>query len=369
MRTPLLLAAVLLLSGCAPGGPPDVGFGAGGGASDAAPPDTAWRHLATTEGMLDGNVTAAAVESADGLAAAWDEYRLPEGAPEVDFDRRFVLLLGQPDDACVDELTRLEVEEGSLQVEWLSPPGACPQPLVFRIHAVEVDRRHVPERFEVAFPEPFETEADPVTIEVATAEGDAPPPPEPPDSMTEEELEAVFAGHSVRRCTAADEPLPPEAHGDPIDDTEEYTEAPEEQQALDLVDDVRRWLRSNGYRDQVDYIPFIDRREGVRPGLWVDNGAAAKVQRELDAAFGRGTVHVEDHAYDFEAVQQAQDDLMPLMGDDGPGNIVSSSGLPGPVRIGMVDPTREALDQIAAAVDVSVVCVDPELSGVGAEAG
>jgi hypothetical protein len=35
----------------------------------------------------------------------------------------------------------------------------------------------------------------------------------------------------------------------------------------------------------------------------------------------------------------------------------------------MIDPTRKALDRIAATVDPSLVCVSPVLSGVSADVG
>ncbi|MPZ74779.1 MAG: hypothetical protein GEU74_16460 [Nitriliruptorales bacterium] len=361
-----LVAGLLLLSACAPG--PSEQNPAGAGGSPAARDAAAWRHLATTEGMLDGDAAAEAVEAQADLLTAWDRYGLPETAPTVDFDRSFVLLVGQPDDACVDELIGLEVRDGRLRVGWLPPPGACALPLVFRIHAVEVDRRHVPSRFDVAFDEPYSADAEQVTIEVASAEGAAPPPPAPPRSMSDADLDAVFHDQPVRRCTAADSPVLQGSGGTAHPDPESVDEQ-SEQAVSEQLDDVRRWLRRHGYHEDVNFVPYIDRRDGIRPGLWVDGGAAHEIRRRLDQVFGDDAVAVEKNAYDFEAVRKAQDDLLPLMGDGGPGNIVSSTGLPGPVQIGMVDPTREALDQIAAIVDVSVVCVDPQLSGVRAEVG
>jgi hypothetical protein len=127
---------------------------------------------------------------------------------------------------------------------------------------------------------------------------------------------------------------------------------------------VHRFLRQQGYRSNVDFVPYISRATGVRPGFWVDGGAAPKVQRLLDDEFGNGAVLVVENRYDFEAIDKAQRDIGDLMGGDGPGSIVFSSGIPGPVELGMIDPTREALDRVAATVDPSLVCVEPTLSGV-----
>ncbi len=93
---------------------------------------------------------------------------------------------------------------------------------------------------------------------------------------------------------------------------------------------------------------------------------ADDVQDLLDAELGAGTVTVWADPWDAREVQAAQEALNELMGpgSDGPGAIVSTSGAPGPVAIGMVDPTRAALDAIADRVDTDLVCVDVIRSGV-----
>lgn len=401
----LIVVVAALCVACAPDQPPAVTIQPG--QTPAASGGVAWRHLATTEGLPQGSAAAEAVESANALRQAWKRYGLPESPPEIDFDRSFVLLLGQPDDACIDELIGLEVRDGRLRVEWLPPPGGCNEPLIFRIHAVEVDRRHVPGEFKVAFAPPYEQDAKPVTINVATGEGDAPPEPEPPAAMTDDDVDAVFAGHAVRRCTKADERVGDEAVDGPLSDdpavakaqkeranfgvpndeattrevmasderNDEYgfplldAELQQDVRASERTDDVRRWLRDHGYRSNVDFVVFLSRSNGIRPGVWVDGGQADEVRRRLDAEFGKGAVLVEENGYDFEAIDKAQRDLGAIMGGSGPGSIVSSSGIPGPVAIGMIDPTREALDRVAATVDPALVCVGPALSGVGAATG
>lgn len=363
-----LVGLLAVLAGCSSAGPPDVALGGAGTEGPSVSPSTgapapdpgrfSWRHLATTEGTLKASAAAVAIESPADLTTAWTNYDLPGSPPAVDFERNFVLLLGQPDDACIDTLIGLEVRSGRLDVAWLPPPGGCNLPLIFRIHAVEVDRRHVPSRFEVSFPEPYTTDAQTVTIEVATVDGPAPPAPAPPQSMSQAEVAAVFEGHAVRRCTQADDRLSGETS---------VGSAGEEQRASALLDDVRHYLRDEGYRADVDFVPYISRADGVRPGVWVDGGAADQVRQLLDDQFGRGAVVVEDNGYDFEAVDQAQQDLHALMGGTGPGSIVSSTGIPGPVQLGMIDPTRKALDRVAATVDPALVCVYPDLSGVAAD--
>lgn len=412
-RTIALVVAAAMAGACTGDAPPDVAFEGPSEIPASAPvpdDDVAWRRLATAEGVLEGSAAAEAVQSQPELHAAWQAYGFAGHAPAIDFERSFVLLLGQPDDDCVDDLIGLDVVAGDLRAEWLPPPGGCNEPLVLRIHAVEIDRRHVPARFDVAFPQPYSSEAEPVTIHVATVGGEAPAAPQPPPAMSDAELDAVFADHPVRRCTPADarlgdgavdgrlsdDPRVAEAQrrradfGVPSDEqtTREVMSSPDRSDELDfpvldseleqdhrtsrLLERVRTWLERRGYRQDVDYVPFVSRTDGIRPGVWIDGGAAALVRTELEARFGRGTVAVEDNPYDFEAVNATQRDLGALIpGEgDGPGRIAWLTGIPGPVEIGMIDPTREALDRIAATVsDPALVCVEPSLSGVTAEVG
>ncbi len=337
----VVLAAVLIACG-APAGR----RASDGGAS------TAWRHLATTVGMLERQAAAAAVETQQDLDRAWVKHKLPGRTPAVDFQRNFVLLLGQADDDCVDELIRLQVRRCRLHVEWLPPPGGCAEPLVFRIHAVEVDRRHVPRRFEVAFPKPYSRDAKSVKIEVAAREGQAPDEPLPPKAMSDEHLAAVFRDHPVKRCEG--EPAWMADGGG----------AGSQRAALPLLDEVQRWLRRHGYRENVDFVPFLSRRDGVRPGVLVDNGRAGIVKRRLDEVYGHDVVDVHANPYDFREIDRAQRGVNDLMASEGPGSIVATNGIPGPVEIGMIDPTREALDRVAHTVDPALVCVGPILSGV-----
>jgi hypothetical protein len=419
MRYAMVLVLLVTAAGCSSAQPADVAFG---GASDVpvdgtetsaapAPQDAdgvvAWRHLGTTEGMLEGSAAAAAVESQRELEAAWNDYGLPGAVPDVDFDRAFVLLLGQPDDACIDELIGVDVANGALDVTWLPPPGGCDEPLIFRIHAVEVDRRYLPEKFTVVFPDPYDGDAKPVTITVRRVAGEPPPAPEPPAAMAEEDVDAVFAGHAVQRCRneaawrddrQVDGPLSDDAkvaeaqkrraqygvasdegstraamanpaEGEPMGFPITEAELRQDSEASQLTDKVRAWLGDEGYRPNRDFVPYLSRSDGIRPGVLVDGGNTDEIRGRLDEQFGKGAVVVVEHAYDFEAVDKAQRDLGSLMGGEGPGSIVSSTGVPGPVEIGMIDPTREALDRIASTVDPSLVCVSPVLSGVSANVG
>jgi hypothetical protein len=352
----IMLAMVLTMSACA-------GRGAGSPAAPSTDAATsadaaAWVHLAPVDGLLADSTAAAAVEDAPALDEAWSRYGFDGAPPTIDFDHRFVLLVLQPDDACPDELIGLEVTDDRLQVEWLPPPGGCQLPLIMRIHAVDVHRGHVPAVFTVALEEPYATEAEPTQIQLTPYDGEpAPPPPAPPRAMTDAEVDAVFDGHAVRRCTPDDDVVPPLPPGAVVD---ERSEAAEEA----LMQDVMAWLRDQGWDMDREVVPIMDRHDNLRPHLRVNADRAERLQRQVDREFGDGAVVVDANPYDLEAIAAAQEALTPLMGGDGPGSIWASSGIPGPVKLSMTDPTREALDAIAATVDPALVCVEVDLSGV-----
>lgn len=386
------------------------------GADDDTSEDAgeAWTHLGVAESTLDGHAAAAVVEDADELAAAWSEHGFDGEVPSVGFDDHVVLLLGLPDDACPDELIGLEVDSGELEAEWLPPPGACTQPLILWLQAVQVHRGLLTESFSYGPPAPFEDELERVTLELPAYDGVAPPAPAPPSGMDDAELDEVFAGHAVERCgpehrvgrgSEVDGPLSDDAevadaqrrraeHGLPSDEatTREVMDDPDgmpeydfpflpaeqeaDQQASHLIEDVMEELEAAGWdlghgqmieQPQGHAVPMIDRSDGIRAAVVVGPDDEAAVRELLDETRGGDEVHVivADRwpPADVAAAQQALTEEL-LGPAEGAGAIAWISGPPGPVEVGMIDPTREALDAIADVVDPALVCVSPELSGV-----
>lgn len=397
----LVLAVVLLAAACSDGGGDGAVGTAGPGDEDRA---TAWVHHGHVTGQLPGNAAAAAVEDADAWRAAWEDRGFEGARPEIDFATHVVLLIGQPDDNCPDELIGLDVVHGTLDVEWLPPGGGCEQPLIFRIHAVEVHRGHLPTDFTVAVDDPYADEFEPVTITLPAFDGDAPPPPEPPQAMTDAEVDAVFEGHAIQRCT--DDMfwwLAPHPVDGPLSDDPAVASAQQQRADFGVASDeatVRKLLESpppshiedlgfpltaeeweldesasaiaervptvlSGPESSEDerYVPLIDRSDGIRPAVIAGAEDAAEITAALDDEFGPGvvTVHVAEH--DPADVHAAQRALGGLTVPE-PSRITHTSGPPGPATVGLIDPTTEALDLIADAVDPSLVCIEVDRSGL-----
>jgi hypothetical protein len=367
-------------------------------------PGAAWTHLGMVETVLADGAAAAAIEDQDTFAAGWSNHGFEGVAPEVDFDHHAVLLLGQPDDACPDELIELEVVGDRLEVGWLPPAGGCEQPLIMRLHAIEVHRGHLPDTFRVELDPPFENELTSVTIELAAYDGHAAPPPrEPPSAMSDDELEQVFAGHPVRRCRPEDrpgqdgevdgplsddaavaeaqrqragfgltsdeatvrrlldDPGPSDVYGFPVLDEE----LEEDMAAGNVMDELVTWLGAEGFDLQRDLTPILSRSGGIQPMVLVTADDEDRIRVMVDERFGPGIVEVRVQRWDPAEVADAQEAVTELMGHhDGSWQISWVSGPPGPAEIGVIDPTQEALDAIAELVDPDLVCVSVELSGV-----
>lgn len=328
---------------------------------DGQPSDetaVAWEHLDQVEGLLPDRAAAAAVEDRDALAAAWQRHAFAGDPPAVDFDDHVVLLLGQADDACPDQLTRLEVVDGDLEVDWLPPPGGCNEPLIMRVHAVRVHRGVLGDGFAYGLQDPFDTELTPTSVDLPAFDGAAPPAPAPPPAMSDADLDAVFADHPVTRCGPEHEIVPGQ--------TEAARDAgPARTGPVAEIGEANDALTTAGFELGRDVIPFVDNSNGGRLAYYVGESDAATIDEILTDAFGDRAPGVVVSPWAPREVADAQDALMPLMGGERrPGAIMESTGGPGPVRIGMVDPTREALDAVADAVDPALVCVDPLLSGV-----
>lgn len=365
------VTVALVLSACGPTEPPPEPSDPGAQTTDdrdAAARLPAWEQLDVVEAILPDRAAAEVIEDPDEMDAAWARVGFDGDVPSIDPATDVLLLLGRADNACPADLIGLEVVDGRLITDWLEPPGDCVDPLIHWVYAVQVHRGVLGEAFTYALDAPFGDELTPVTVALPPFTDDADRvAPSPPRAMTDAELDAVFADHPVRRCGPDDDPIA-DAFGpldEPVDGLGDADAA--QQTALEQVDAAIALLREAGFEPHRDVTGLIDRSTGTaRAAVVVHAPEADDVQDLLDAELGAGTVTVWADPWDAREVQAAQEALNELMGpgSDGPGAIVSTSGAPGPVAIGMVDPTRAALDAIADRVDTDLVCVDVIRSGV-----
>jgi hypothetical protein len=400
-RRSTVAVALTMVTACA--APASVTVDGGAQRVDGDTAGAAWTHLGMVEAMLPDGAAATAIEDEDTFAAAWTDHGFEGGAPEVDFDHHAVLLLGQPDDACPDELVELEVVGDRLEIGWLPPAGGCDQPLIMRLHAVEVHRGHVPDTFHVELAPPFEDELTRVTIELAPYDDQAPPPRDPPSAMSDDELEQVFADHPVRRCRPEDRPGQDGEVDGPLSDDAVVAEAQRQRAGYGLTSDeatVRRllddpgpsdtygfpvldeeleadmaagnvmdelvtWLGAEGLDLERDLTPILSRSGGIQPMVLVTADDEDRIRAMVEERFGPGVVEVRVQRWDPAEVMDAQETVTALMGDHEASWLISwVSGPPGPAEIGVIDPTRDALDAIAELVDPELVCVSVELSGI-----
>ena len=325
------VTVALVLSACGPTEPPPEPSDPGAQTTDdrdAAARLPAWEQLDVVEAILPDRAAAEVIEDPDEMDAAWARVGFDGDVPSIDPATDVLLLLGRADNACPADLIGLEVVDGRLITDWLEPPGDCVDPLIHWVYAVQVHRGVLGEAFTYALDAPFGDELTPVTVALPPFTDDA-------DRVA---------------------PSPPRAMTDAAQET-----------ALEQVDAAIALLREAGFEPHRDVTGLIDRSTGTaRAAVVVHAPEADDVQDLLDAELGAGTVTVWADPWDAREVQAAQEALNELMGpgSDGPGAIVSTSGAPGPVAIGMVDPTRAALDAIADRVDTDLVCVDVIRSGV-----
>ncbi len=112
-------------------------------------------------------------QSADELAAWWNDDLPGIARPVVDFGRSFVASFTLPDDACPDVLVQFRGEMATDGVVWEPqfepPPGGCEQPLITRTYVVRIARPPLASRITLRLPADavFDYPANELTVDVA----------------------------------------------------------------------------------------------------------------------------------------------------------------------------------------------------------
>lgn len=310
------------------------------GVSQESPEDISTLHL---------------VEDTAGLETEWERHRFDGAVPDVDLGQHVVLVVTRPEDGCPDDLVEVRRVDGELRPTFVPPPGGCIQPLIPTAYAIALHRADLGEAATIRFAE-HEGHGGDAVHELALAPYDGPPAPPAPDvpqQMTEADLEAVFADHAIRPCAELDDPRAA-ILSQPLEATPDARmleiDVPEDVQGAYAAEhaDTFGWF-------MVDQ-PAATWIVGVTDD--VDGHEARLAERHPDHDF-----RVVETPFTRATLQAAHEAVQPLHGADGPQ--VTWSSTFAYLEIGVIDPTREDLDAIAAVLDdPSVACVDPDLSGL-----
>ena len=88
----------------------------------------------------------------DGYAWLWESVGFDGQPPAVDFERRIVVSITMPDDACPPELAGFDREDDLLTPVFAEPAVACNRPLIPKSYVVAIDRAAVAPRFTLRLP-------------------------------------------------------------------------------------------------------------------------------------------------------------------------------------------------------------------------
>lgn len=356
--------------------------------------------LGVTQSAPDSPAIALA-EDATAYPSMWADWGLDGSPPAVDFDRHVVLFVARTDDACPDDLVAVTRTGDALTPTWLPPAGGCDQPAIPTGYAVALHRASLGPAFAFGLTGLHPDNHLERTFDLPPYAG--PPAPEPPDvpmQPTDDEIDAIFAGHAVRPCDEIDDPMfrEPQIDGPLSDDPEvaaaqrgragmgfpsdiatttRLLEDPESDRAFgfplsqDEFDSV--WERQ-GQLDGEEMLKFGDRFPESFGYVYVDQSAGGVFTfgftRDLEAreadlreAFPDVPTAVELAPFTMQELQAAHDPLVELLRTGQSGAWSLAVGLVR-VELGVVDPTRETLDAIAEVTDPDKVCVRADFGGV-----
>lgn len=335
--------AVLMLGGCGEPLQP--------GQSDRSEPtspvaaaDAIWFEVLGVSETATGEYGWHLAGDADSLSQLWDHHGFEGPPPHVDFGTRVVLVSVRAEDACPDDLVEMRLSGGVLEPTFLPPPGGCDEPLLTTAHAVAVHRGDLPAQFTAVLRQHEGHGGDVETgLSLPPYDGSAAPaPPVPARQMSVAALDAVFGGHPMRRCSEVP------------DITTEAVDGP-----IDADADVARRMAVAGDIQGADAAEHAD-TFGVLVLEQADGGTlVVGVTDDLEGHRARLTdshpdvaLRVVQVAATERELRAAQEALRPLH-DDG---TVSYSAFAVHLTVGVVDPTREDLDAIAALVDPAFTC-------------
>lgn len=396
-------ALVVLLAACGEPVTPSEGSDAEPSPAETVHTDAIWFDVLAVSDHGDPDDRIALVQTAEELRTAWERRRFDGDPAAVDFAEHIVLVLTRNEDACPDDLVEARLTDGVLETTWLPPPGPCNEPLIQTAFAVALHRGDLPESFRVVLREGDHYGGDKERlVELPPYDGPPAPAPSPPPRQTSDaELDAVFAGHSLRRCDQMpDFRTPPRIDG-PLSEDPEVAEIQRRRAEFALPSDeaTARRLRDDPQANTAFGFPmteaeFNELMSRNRPEFstelnerylvdhadtyaftMIDQAAGGMVvvaftgdvdghRRRLAELFPDVPMRVAEAPATQAELQEAQKRLHERF-PHGQRPRIQGSGGGGPyLEISVLDPSREDLDALAAAVDPAWACVDPVLSGL-----
>lgn len=358
---PLVVALAMVLAACgeqvavepAPGGSGQASPGA-----TAVHPDAVWFEVLGVTEAAGGDLGVDLAQSRGELAAFWDAHGFDEPVPEPGFDEHVVALVRRGDNACPDEVMEVRRVGAALEHTLLPPPGACNDPYIVWAYAIAYHRGDLGEEVTLRIDEADGPDGTlTATFTLPPYDGPpAPPPSPPPRQLTDEALAAVFAGHPVRPCTELHDPREEVLSGQPApDDGGSPGGAPA---GVDVPGDVQTAYAAE-YPGEFGWF-MVDQAAGE----WVVGvtGDVEGHRARLSARHPGQRFRVVETPHAQRDLAAAQEAARPLHTGDDP-LLVHSSHF-AYLELGVIDPTRDDLDKIAAVVDPTLACVEPVLSGL-----
>jgi hypothetical protein len=401
---PFLTALSLLVVACGPPpssqtlSEPRMEPGAGGGSID---PSAIWFDVLEVTPQAPGLGRVDLAEEAETLTSLWQESNLAGDPPEVPFGEQVVLVYWKPEDACPDDLVEVLLRDAVLTPTFLPPPGGCEEPLIPTAYAVALHRADLPQELTVRVAE-HEGHGGDVerTFSLPPYDGPpAPPPNTPPRQPDPSEIDAIFAGHPLRRCEELPDFRTQATIDGPLAEDEEVARAQQGRAAMGLPSDeatVRALLADPGAdtsfgfpmtreeHDEVMARNRLDLHEALEPyraehrdtyGFTLIDQPAGGVyvlgftddvdghRMRLRDRFPDAPIRVVEAPATQPEIEAAQQSLTELMRSDARPRIATGAGGPY-LTVMLIDPTREDLDTIAELADPAFTCVDVTLSGL-----
>lgn len=364
-------------------------------------PDAIWFEV-LERSAVDAEIGAMDLATTpDELAVAWDDAGLDGDPPAVDLDSHVVVVYVKPENACPDDLAEVLLTDDVLGLTFVATVPMCAQPLIPTVQVVALHRADLPTELDVHIPQhPGHGGDVDATFTLDPYEGPpAPEPTAPTRQPGDEDVAALIGDHPLPACT--DVPAfttEPEVDG-PVSADPDVAAAQHQRAELGLASDeatVRQRVDdpdavdsmgtptteaefdelmarnrmdltqalvayTQGHRETWGFTLLDQPGGGVFVVGFTDDleGHSARLDEQFP---GEPIRVVEAPATDADIAADA-DRLRDRVVDDDSA-LVSFGGAGPYLNVGLHDPTRADLDEVAELVDPAHTCTEITWSGL-----